>query len=240
MVPSLVLQRTCAGREGIVARSELQHTIGVHPQFHFASLQQLGLALLLVGTHPQFDGAVVGSEWRYISGRNVEMRCTVEGDCLVLVVEIPVFASHAQVSVAGIVGDECAFALIHLPVANQVACGWILGLGLLHQGGCHVVSLVPQREFVHGSRQMLSDGERSVAFVGSHSLIGEEVGGGGVFCHGSLQRAALVCNGIVHCEVCPLVGRQLSLRRIDVVAYLHVEMAVVVHADYEFLLSLAV
>ena len=240
MVPSLVLQRTCAGREGIVARSELQHTIGVHPQFHLASLQQLGFTLLLVGAHPQFNGAVVGSEWRYVGGRNVEVRCSVERDCLVLVVEIPVFARHAQVSVAGIVGDDGAFALIHLPVANQVARCRVLSLVLLHQCRCHVVSLVPQCEFVNCSSHVLSDGEWSVAFVGSHSLISEEIGGGGVFCHGCLQGIALIGNGIVHCEVCPLVGRHLSLRRIDVAADLHLEVAVVVHAYYELLLSLTV
>ena len=240
MVPSLIVQRTCTGCKGVASRCELQHTVGVHPQFHLACLQQLGFALLLVGAHPQFDGAVVGGERRYVGGRNVEMRRAVERDCLVLVVEIPVLASHAQVSVACIVGNDGAFALVHLPVADQVACGGILGLALLHQRCCHVVSLIPKREFVDGSLQALSDGERSVAFVGSHCLIGKEIGGGGVFCHGCLQRIAVGCNGIVHREVCPLVGWHLSLRRIGVVADLHQEVAVVVHAYYELLLSLTV
>ena len=102
-----------------------------------------------------------------------------------------------------------------------MACGRILGLVLLHQRSRHVVSLVPECEFVNGSRHALSDGEWSVAVVGSHCFIGEEVGGGGVFCHGCLQRAAYGGNGIVDREVCPLVGRHLCLRRIDVVAYLH-------------------
>ena len=118
VVPSLVVERCGAGCEGIVTRCELQHTVGVHPQFHFASLQQLGLAFLLVGAHPQFDGAVVGCERRYVGGRNVEVRRAVERNGLVLVVEIPVLARQAEVSVAGIVGDDGAFALVHLPVAN--------------------------------------------------------------------------------------------------------------------------
>ena len=166
------------------------------------------------------------------------MRRAVERNGLVLVVEIPVLARHAQVSVACIVGNDGAFALVHLPVANQVACGGILGLVLLHQRNRHVVSLIPKRELVDGSRQALSDGERSVAFIGSHCLIGEEIGGGGVFCHGCLQCIAVGCCSKVDCEVCPLVGWHLSLRRIDVAADLHLEVAVVVHAYYELLLSL--
>ena len=143
VVPSLIVERCGAGSEGVVSRCELQHTVGVHPQLHLARLQQLGLALLLVGAHPQFDGAVVGGERRYVGGRNVEMRRAVERNGLVLVVEIPVLARQAEVSVAGIVGDDGAFALVHLPVANQVACGRILGLVLLHQRNRHVVSLIP-------------------------------------------------------------------------------------------------
>ena len=102
------------------------------------------------------------------------------------------------------------------------------------------MSLVPECEFVNGSRHALSDGEWSVAVVGSHCFIGEEVGGGGVFCHGCLQCIAVGCCGKVDCKVCPLVGRHLCLRRIGVVAYLHLEVAVVVHTYYELLPSLTV
>ncbi len=62
MVPSLILERRGRCSEGIVRRGELQHTAGVHPQLHLARLHQLGLALLPVGAHPEFDGAVVGGE----------------------------------------------------------------------------------------------------------------------------------------------------------------------------------
>ncbi len=168
------------------------------------------------------------------------MRRAVKRNGLVLVVETPVLARHAQVPVAGIVGDDGSFALIHLPISYEMACGRVLGLALLHQSRRHVASLIPEREFVDGPHHALSDGKWSVAVVGRHCLVGEEVGGGGVFGHSSLQRAALGRCGIVHREICPLAHRHLRLRCIDVVANLHQEVAVIVHADHKLLLSLSV
>ena len=73
---------------------------------------------------------------------------TIQIDGQVFIVHEPGLAGHNHVAVTAVVADGSAFALVHLPVSYEMTGCRVLGLGAVKQGSTHVMSLVPQKEFV--------------------------------------------------------------------------------------------
>ena len=80
-------------------------------------------------------------------------------------------------TVASVVADSSSFALVHLPVTNEVVGRRILRDEAVSQSGHHIVSLVPKEEFVDGTLLVLTHCERSTALVFHDVLCAEECDG---------------------------------------------------------------
>ena len=188
-----------------VVALQLELAFGIERETYLTQLQQLGGGGLCGSLHPQFYGVVILRHGRDVGGVDAQVMLAIKGDGLILVLYVPCLGSHLHVAVAGIVGDDGAFALVHLPVADEPLCGRGLRHGALLQGGGYVARLVPEEEFVHGTRHLLPHDERAAALIGYGFQPTEEcrrrIGG-----HAGVQLA--VCRQ-AQCQERPLVQRYI-------------------------------
>ena len=153
---------------------ELELTVGIEPEGHVAHLQELGLGRLLTAAHPELHGIVIVFRNGQRRGVDADVVAAIEGDGLVLVVQIPCLVRHRHVAAAGIVANALSLAFVHLPIADKVACSWVLRHGTVGQSGGQVVGLVPEQQLVHGSRGATAYAKRAVADVCGHFLVVEQ------------------------------------------------------------------
>ena len=168
---------------------EYQCAVSSQPQGDVAHLQQLSLARLSSTAHPEFNSVVIvhaGGQFRSI---DIHVGLSVEADSLVLIIQIPSLVGHGHVAVASVVTNGGALAFVHLPIANQVPCGRILCLAAVEQCGGHIMSLIPEQQFVECGRCSTAEGNRTLSAVSTHILAVEKYGLIVVVGHSGVQLA---------------------------------------------------
>ena len=143
-------------------------------------------------------------------------------------------------AVACIVGDDASLSLVHLPVAHQVGSSGRFGLLSLQLCLGVVVSHVPQREFVYGSRHTLSYTQCAYTFVCRYSLVYKQWSSVGGFRYCGIDYSSLIFRFIAYGEVAPQVLRHEFLRGVSLVSYCYLEVPVIVRCEYELFLSVSV
>ena len=181
MVPFVVGERCGIGIVSIVGRGELELSAFVHPQAVLTHIQNLSLALLLVGLYPELHSLVVLGIRCKVTYEDVHIGRTVQNHSLVLIIYIPGLSGRNQMAVACVVGNLFALALVHLPVTHEVGSGGRLGPLSVQLCLAIVMSHIPEGEFVDGSPDSLSDTECTHAVVGGNMVGFEERCGIGRF-----------------------------------------------------------
>ena len=174
MMPLVVGQHAGACIVSVVVRSELEQSVCIHPEAILSHIQELGLALLLIGLNPELYRLIVLCIYSKISNREVQVGRAVQHDSLVLIIYIPCLAGGNQMTISCIVGNLVTLALVHLPVAHEVGRRWRLGLLTLQLCLGIVMSHIPQGEFVDGALHSLSDAERTHSIVSCCLAVTEE------------------------------------------------------------------
>ena len=143
-------------------------------------------------------------------------------------------------AVAGIVGGHEAFTLVELPVANEVGRRRLLRVVHLSLGVGTVAGLVPKRQLVDGTCQLLAHGERAVALVGGHGQVGEQAGLRIIGDKQGVQHASVAGVLVVQGEEHPLVLADGLCRGVGMIANGHYEVSLSVGAHFQLLLAVAV
>ena len=135
-------------------------------------------------------------------------------------------------AVAGIVGDERAFALVHLPVSYQMRGRRLLAPRLVEECHGEVVCLVPECQFVDGTLGAASNLDLALSAVCPCRLVVEEGYGLAVFGVCCVQER--LCTGLVAGgQVNPFVPWHGILRSVGVAADTHGEVSLGVGADVQ-------